>query len=68
MSDVTTEKALSKVGNAFILTIILSERAKELRHGARPLVETDSTNPNDIALQEVCEGKISYKVPEGKDE
>ncbi len=68
MSDVTSEKALSMVGNAFILTILLSERAKELRQGAKPLVATDSRNPHDIALQEICEGKISYKLPEGNDE
>jgi DNA-directed RNA polymerase omega subunit len=68
MSDVSTEKALSMVGNAFILTILLAERVKELRQGAKPLVTTDSKNPNDIALREICEGRISYKLPEGKDE
>lgn len=68
MADITSEKALSKVGNAFILAILLAERVKELRQGAKPLAETDSKNPNEIALQEICEGKVTYKLPEGKDE
>ena len=68
MADITTEKALSKVASGFILTILLSERVKELRQGAKPLVEIDSKNPSEIALQEICQGKITYKLPQGKDE
>jgi DNA-directed RNA polymerase subunit omega len=65
MVDISNEKALTKVGNAFILAILLSERVKELRQGAKPLVETDSKNPTEIALKEISEGKITYKLPEG---
>jgi len=68
MADITTEKALSKIASGFILTILLSERVKELRQGAKPLVEIDSKNPSEIALQEISQGKITYKLPQGKDE
>jgi len=68
MVDITNEKALTKLGNSFILTILLSERVKELRHGAKPMVDTDVKNPAEIAIQEVSAGKITYKLPEGKDE
>jgi len=68
MVDITSEKALAKIGNAFILATLLAERVKELRRGAKPLVETDSKNPMEIALQEICAGKITYKVPEVKGE
>lgn len=66
MVDVTNEKALEKIGDSFILTILLAERAKELRQGAKPLIETNSKNPNEIAMQEICAGRITFKLPEGK--
>jgi DNA-directed RNA polymerase subunit K/omega len=64
MGDITNQKALNAVGNAFILTILLAERVKELRQGAKPLVETDTKDPGWIALQEICDGRITFKLPE----
>ncbi len=68
MVDITNQRALTKIGNAFILTTLLSERVKELRQGAKPLVETSSKNPTEIALLELYAGKITYKLPDAKDE
>ncbi len=66
--DISSEKPLSKIGNAFILTILLSQRVKELRAGAKPLVQTDSKNPVDIAFEEIRAGKYTYKFPKEPNE
>lgn len=64
MVDITNEKPLMKIGNSFILATLLAERVKELCHGAKPLVETELDSPVKIALAEIYEGKITYKLPE----
>lgn len=62
MADITNQRAMNTVGNAFILTILLSERVKELRHGSKPLVATDSRDPGEIALEEIAQGKLTFKL------
>lgn len=62
MGDITNQRAMNAVGNAFILTTLLAERVKELRHGSRPLVQTDSKDPSDIALEEIAQGKLTFKL------
>ncbi len=68
MGHISNEKALAKIGNYFILTTLLSERVKELRQGAKPLLETDAKNPVEIALMEIALGKISYTIEKEEDE
>ena len=68
MVDITNEKPLTKIGNSFILATLLSERVKELRQGAKPLVQTELQNPVEIAIREIEAGKITYKLPENEDE
>ncbi len=44
-----------------ILINVISRRVKQLRRGSRPLVESlEKLSPEDTALREVSEGKISY--------
>ncbi|MBC2605497.1 DNA-directed RNA polymerase subunit omega [Pelagicoccus albus] len=46
-----------------ILINVVSRRVKQLRHGNRPLVESlEKLNPEDIALREIIEGKISFEL------
>jgi DNA-directed RNA polymerase subunit omega len=66
--DITNEKPLAKIGNSFILAILVAERVKQLRQGAKPLIETDSKNPTAIAMQEIYAGKITAKLLESKHE
>ena len=68
MVHIANETALSKTGNGFILTTLLSQRVKELRQGQKPLVDTDSQDPVAIALLEISQGKISYTIAQGEDE
>ena len=49
------------LGNAFRLVVLASMRAKEIYAGGKPLIETISTKPCLIALEEIKSGKIRYK-------
>ena len=46
---------------------VVSRRVKQLKRGHRPLVESlEKLDPEDIALREVIEGKISYELAAAK--
>ena len=47
-----------KAGGLFRLTVLLQKRVRELVGGAPKLVETDESNPINIAMLEVEEGAI----------
>ena len=48
-----------------ILINVVSRRAKQLKFGNKPLVESlERLDPEDIALREIIEGKISYELCE----
>lgn len=51
----------------YILTMLVAERARLLREGARPLVPVDGLdfNPLTVALQEIAAGKIVPRVTDG---
>lgn len=45
-----------------VLINVVSRRVKQLRRGNRPLVESlEKLSPEDIALREVAERKISFE-------
>jgi len=47
-----------------ILINVISKRVKQLRSGLPPLVDSlEKLSPEDIALREVMEGKITYELP-----
>ena len=46
-----------------ILVNLVSRRVKQIRRGARPLVESlEKLSLEDTALREIIEGKISYTL------
>jgi len=49
------------VENKYLLTMMVAKRAKQLRAGAKPLVETKNKKPILIALQEISERKVYLK-------
>jgi DNA-directed RNA polymerase subunit omega len=56
---------LKVVPDANILINVVSRRVKQLRYNGRPLVESlERLDPEDIALRELIEGKISYELAE----
>lgn len=53
----------AKVGSKYALVIAVAKRARQLREGAQPLVESTSKNPITIALEEIAAGKIRIHKP-----
>lgn len=65
MRDDYIKEAQKVITDPNILVNVVSRRVKQLRHGNRPLVESlEKLNPEDIALREIIEGKISYEIGE----
>ena len=63
MARITVEDALKHVNNRFILSILASERSKQLINGvADPLVKTDNKEIV-TALREIAKGHINTKKP-----
>ncbi len=49
---------LESGGSKYDIVVIAARRAQQIKNGARPLVEIDSTNPLTIALHEIAAGKV----------
>ncbi len=63
MRDDYLQKAREIIDDPYILVNVVSRRVKQLRRGARPLVESlEKLATEDIALREIFEGKIGYEV------
>lgn len=63
MRDEYLQKAREVIPDPNILVNVVSRRVKQLRRGARPLVESlEKLAIEDIALREIYEGKISYEL------
>jgi len=63
MRDDLILKARTIIPDPYILVNVVSRRVKQLRRGSRPLVESlEKLLPEDIALREIIEGKISYEL------
>lgn len=63
MQEIDIQNLLAKTGSAYKLVVLTALRAIELSDGAAKLV---SASPDakaiNVALQEIGEGKVSYKV------
>jgi len=69
LNDKYLKLACKQIADRNILVNVASRRAKELAHGAHPMVAIDRTkamNHLDVALQEIAEGKVSYEVTEAE--
>ena len=63
MRDDYLKQALLIIDDPNILVNVISRRVKQLKRGNRPLVESlEKLSPEDTALREVIEGKISYEL------
>ena len=64
MAQVAIEGLLQRCGSIYRLVILAAKRAKEVAEGAPPLVDTDQRKVTSIALEEILQGKVLYKVEE----
>jgi len=66
MRDDYIKDALKSINDPNILINVVSRRVKQLKRGNRPLVESlEKLSPEDIALREIIEGKISFETMAG---
>lgn len=67
MRDDYIQAAQKVIKDPNILINVVSRRVKQLKMGQTPLVESlERLSPEDIALREIMEGKISYELWEGE--
>jgi DNA-directed RNA polymerase subunit omega len=63
MRDDYLQNARKVIDDPNILINVVSLRVKQLRRGSRPLVESlEKLSPEDTALREIAEGKITYQL------
>jgi DNA-directed RNA polymerase subunit omega len=63
MRDDYIKQALAKIYDPNVLINVVSRRVKQLRRGNRPLVESlEKLAPEDVALREIIEEKISFEA------
>lgn len=63
MRDEYLQAAAKIINDPYILVNVVSRRVKQLRRGSRPLVESlEKLSPEDTALREIMEGRISYEL------
>ncbi len=58
MARITIEDCMEKVPNRFHLVQMASIRAKQLKKGARPLLEADENKEVVMALREIAAGLV----------
>ena len=64
MRDDYLHAARRVIDDPNILINVVSRRVKQLKRGSRPLVVSlEKLALEDIALREVVEGKITYRLP-----
>ena len=61
MLHVALEDLLDKTDSIYKLTVLAARRASELNMGVPKLIDTTDKNSIVIALEEIAEGKVSYK-------
>jgi len=63
MRDDYLRQASKTIPDSNLLINVVSRRVKQLRRGSRPLVESlEKLSPEDVALREIIEGKITYEI------
>lgn len=63
MRDDYLKAARAKITDPNILVNVVSRRVKQLKSGFKPLVESlERLDPEDIALREIIEDKITYQL------
>ena len=64
MSYIAREGVVKNGDSLYKVTLVAAKRAIELSNGAKKLIETTSKKFSTIALQEIIQGKVKYRVKE----
>ena len=58
MARITVEDCLDNIDNRFKLVLTATKRARQIGHGAEPMVDEENDKPTVIALREIAAGLI----------
>ena len=61
MARVTVEDCLPYVENNFELVLKAAKRARDISHGAQPLIDEEGDKPTVIALREIAASLLNKK-------
>lgn len=64
MRQAPIDELLKRCGSIYKLVVVAARRAKELAEGAPKLIEGDLKKVTSIALEEIHQGKVLYKIQE----
>lgn len=64
MSFPSLEKALEKISNRYLLVVLSAKRARQVNRGAPPLVESSKKKCTSVALEEIAQAKVGYRLKE----
>jgi len=69
MKTLSPEDFRGVVDSMYRLVLVGARRATQLsKPDARPLIETDSDKPTVIALEEIIQGKVTYRTTSDDEE
>ena len=68
MARITIEDCIRKVPNRFNLVQMASIRTKQLKRGAKPLVDAEDNKDVVVALREIAAGYVQPDYPEEQTE
>ncbi len=69
LRDDYLQAAQEVITDPMILINVISRRAKQLKSGYKPLIESlERLSAEDMALREVMEGKITYQLAESDED
>lgn len=69
LRDDYLKEAQKKITDPMILVNVVSRRAKQLKSGYKPLVESlERLSAEDMALREIMDGKITYQLAESEED
>jgi DNA-directed RNA polymerase subunit omega len=60
----SADKIDEQIDSKYALVVLAAKRAKQLKEGSRPRIQTTSVNPLTIALEEIAQGEIKYAFDE----
>ncbi len=61
MARITVEDCLKNINNRFELVLTATKRARQISHGAEPMVAIENDKPTVIALREIAENLINER-------
>jgi len=58
MARITVEDCLKNIDNRFELVLTATKRARQIAHGAEPMVQEENDKPTVLALREIAAGLV----------